>query len=179
MKTTTKQVLTVMHIVTWIIFIGLCIQAGATLVSGVATLAFNPEGAKKFYMAIDLSGLYNHSVARYVGVVSLLVSLSALKACIFYYIIKIFLKINMVHPFSEEVGVLISKVSYTALAVGLIGIGTHRYSKWLVSRGVEMPSLGEYIGGSDEFLFLAAIVFVISQVFKRGIEMQSEQELTV
>jgi hypothetical protein len=30
-----------------------------------------------------------------------------------------------------------------------------------------------------EFLFVAGLVFIVSQIFKRGVEMQSENELTV
>ena len=35
------------------------------------------------------------------------------------------------------------------------------------------------IGEGNNFLFMAAIVYIISQIFKRGIEMQEENELTV
>jgi hypothetical protein len=31
----------------------------------------------------------------------------------------------------------------------------------------------------DEYLFIAGIVYVISQIFKRGIEIQEENQLTV
>ena len=32
---------------------------------------------------------------------------------------------------------------------------------------------------ADNFLFMAGLVFIITQVFKRGMEIQSENELTV
>jgi len=41
-----------------------------------------------------------------------------------------------------------------------------------------LPSMQEnYISG--EFIFLAGVVFVIAQVFKKGVEIQTENELTV
>jgi hypothetical protein len=36
--------------------------------------------------------------------------------------------------------------------------------------------IGENAG---EFLFMAGLVFIISPIFKRGVELQSENELTV
>jgi hypothetical protein len=48
-----------------------------------------------------------------------------------------------------------------------------------MKRGVELRGLHRYLGGTGEFLFLAGIVFVIAQIFKRGIEIQTENELTV
>jgi hypothetical protein len=35
------------------------------------------------------------------------------------------------------------------------------------------------MGGGSEYLLMAAILVAISQVFKRGVELQSENELTV
>jgi hypothetical protein len=36
---------------------------------------------------------------------------------------------------------------------------------------------GTYITG--EFVFMAGLIFVISQIFRRGVEIQSENDLTV
>ncbi len=33
--------------------------------------------------------------------------------------------------------------------------------------------------GSSEFLFMAGIIFIIALIFKRGVEIQSENELTI
>jgi hypothetical protein len=35
------------------------------------------------------------------------------------------------------------------------------------------------LGGSDVWIFMSVILFVIAQIFRRGIEIQSENELTV
>lgn len=35
------------------------------------------------------------------------------------------------------------------------------------------------LGGADVWLFMGVSLFVIAQIFKRGIEIQSENELTV
>ena len=35
------------------------------------------------------------------------------------------------------------------------------------------------LGGADVWLFMGVILFVLAQMFKRGIEIQSENDLTV
>jgi hypothetical protein len=35
------------------------------------------------------------------------------------------------------------------------------------------------LGGADVWIFMAIILFVLAQLFKRGIEIQNENELTV
>jgi hypothetical protein len=49
------------------------------------------------------------------------------------------------------------------------------YTEWLSKR---FPELTEKISLGD-FLFLAGVVFVLAQIFKKGIEIQLENELTV
>jgi len=45
---------------------------------------------------------------------------------------------------------------------------------------VKMPEI-QYLrlGGADVWLFMGVILFVLAQIFKRGIEIQTENELTV
>jgi hypothetical protein len=50
------------------------------------------------------------------------------------------------------------------------------YSHYLMkSTGVELDAFNT----SGEYFFIAGMVYIISQVFKRGIEMQEENTLTV
>jgi hypothetical protein len=112
-------------------------------------------------------------------VVSLIIALSALKAYIFYLVIKIFLKLNLHKPFSTEVSVLISRISHVALEIGIITLIANGYCEWVIKRGVGLPDLGAYLNGAVEFLLLGGIIFLIAQIFKKGIEIQSENELTV
>ena len=111
MKPTTKLILTILHVIAWIIFLGLCIKTGALLYSFFVTLVINPEGAKNLYMGLNLSSLYNFDIGDYAIVASLIIILSGAKAFLFYLVIKIFLKINLVAPFSKDVSLLISQAS--------------------------------------------------------------------
>ena len=179
MKTKTKKILIAMNIISWIIFIGLCIKTGAILYSFFVSLFINPEGAKNLHLGLNLSDLYRFNIWHYDAIVILIIFLSGLKAYLFYLVIKIFLKINFVHPFSTGVSLLISRISYVALGIGILTLAGNSYCEWLIKKGVALPNLQEYLGAGAEYLLLGGIIFMIAQVFKRGIEIQSENELTV
>ncbi len=178
MRTSTKQILAFMNIVFWVVFIGLLIKTGAFLFSFGATL-LNPQAAKNFYEGLDLSGLKAYSFRHYINLVSLLVFLSGLKAYMAYLVIMIFSTINFQHPFSAAIASRIANISYVALSTGFLTVVAVGYSKWLVKAGVRSFDVLRELGGSAEFIFLAGIIFMIAQVFKRGIELQSENELTI
>jgi hypothetical protein len=94
-------------------------------------------------------------------------------------VVRIFLRINLVNPFSTDVSILISRIGYLALGIGVLTIIANKYCDWLSKKGVAFPDLQSVLGGAGEFLLLGAIIFIISQLFKRGIEIQTENELTV
>lgn len=85
----------------------------------------------------------------------------------------------MVHPFSTEVSLLISRISYLALEIAIVTAVGNNYCIRLVRRGADLLNLHEYLGGAGEILFLGGIIFIIAQIFKTGIEIQSENELTI
>jgi hypothetical protein len=93
--------------------------------------------------------------------------------------VKIFLKINLVKPFSEDVSRLISGIGYVALGIGILEQIVNKNCDWLAKQGVALPDLQSVLGRGGEFLLLGGIIFIIAQVFKRGIEIQTENELTV
>lgn len=168
-----------MNIVSWLLFVGVCIKTGAILISFIVSLLINPEASKNLYLGLNLLGLYNFNVACYAACVTLMVFLSGFKAYVLFLLIRIFKKINFVHPFSAEVSLLISGISYVALGIGILTLAGNSYSEWLTKKGVVLPDLQLYLGGGAEFMLMGGIIFVIAQVFKRGIEIQSENELTV
>jgi len=85
----------------------------------------------------------------------------------------------LVHPFSQEVSKLIARVSYTAFQIGIGIIFASACFKWLAKKGFELDQVYSLMGGAYEFLLMAAILVAVSQIFKRGVELQAENELTV
>lgn len=175
MTTKTSFILKPTNVIFWIIFIGLCIKTGAILISFFVSLFINPDGAKNLHLGLNLFDLYTFDIWHYVFVVSLIILLTGLKAYIAYLVVKIFLKFNFSNPFNVNVTSLISKISHVALWTGILAIIANGYSEWLIKKGISISQNW----GSGEFLFLAGIIFIIAQVFKKGIEIKTENELTV
>ena len=179
MKPPTKQLLKFLHMMSWIIFIGICIKAGVFLSSAFLSLTFLPEASAGIYEGLDLSMLFKYNKNSYTTLLLLIIVVTFMKALMVYQLIKIFLKINFVKPFSEEVATFISRISYIALLVGLISVLSLAYCDWLRERSVIIPDLTNHLGGYKEFIFMGAIIFMIAQIIKRGIEIQTENDLTV
>ena len=182
-KTTTNQILKVLQILSWIIFIGLCIDAGGTAVNTFITLALNPLGANNFWEGADyLSSLYNYDYGHFFVITLTMTIVAVLKAIMFYLIVKLFTKkkLNLSQPFSLDLNRFILRLSYLALAIGLFSYSGFNYSVWLNKQGLKTADLQSlHIAGADVWLFMAVILFVIVQIVKRGIEIQNENNLTI
>ncbi len=174
MKVRTKHILEVLKVLAWIIYLGLCIKTGIIIISFIASF-YNPEVAASLYLGVDYSPIYNSGLWKYVVITSFLIALPALKAYMFYLVIKLLSGINLEKPFSQRVGNLLVSISRVALEIGILAIISNGYAQWLQKSETQFV----YESNSTEFLFMAGIVFVIAQIFKRGLELQTENELTV
>lgn len=175
MESKTTAILQIMKIISWIIFIGLCIKTGAILISFGVSVFVNKEAAEDLYLGLDLASLYDFSMIHYVAIVLLWIVLTATEAYLFFLVTRIFSQINLEQPFSISVSQLISKISYVALGVGMLASAAYGYSEWLLAKELNIPIQWNASG----FLFMAGIIFVIALFFQRGVEMQSENELTI
>ncbi|MBS1532009.1 MAG: DUF2975 domain-containing protein [Bacteroidetes bacterium] len=174
MRTKTERVLRLMYLLSWLIFVGLSIETGGIITSFIVSL-YHPEAAKNMYIKLNLFDLQQYDAAYYNATVAFIITISALKAFIAYLMIKIFSKINLTQPFSIEVAEWIQKISEVALGAGLLSIVANGYVDWLADKKISVP----YHWAAEEFLLLGGVVFIVAQVFKKGIEMQSENELTI
>ena len=86
----------------------------------------------------------------------------------------------MSQPFNNEARLFIIKVSWLTFGISFFTWWGVKYTEWLVRQGVKMPDTQHLrLGGADVWLFMGVTLFVIAQIFKRGIEIQTENELTV
>jgi len=181
-KISSKQILKVLNILSWIIFIGLCVRTGAYIFNMIFLLSVNPFGSNYFWDGADLSGLHAYDKGYFMIITLLMIIVSLFKSLMFYCIIKILHhnKLNMEKPFNTEVCSFIFKLSYVSLAIGLFSSWAADYSEWLGNKGVLMPSLlSMHVDGAGAWWFIAIILFVIGHIFKRGIQIQTENELTI
>ncbi|HEX2629397.1 MAG TPA: DUF2975 domain-containing protein [Chitinophagaceae bacterium] len=172
----------ILHVIAWIIFVGLSIEAAGFLVNTIATLTYTPEGAKRFWTQVDLSALYHHNLTYYITLTSLICIVTILKAIMFYVIVIVFYdkKVSMATPFNESVRKFILKIAYLSIGIGLFSLWGEGNVKTIISEGVAMPDLGKMkLDGGSIWLFMSVIFLVIAQVFKKGIEIQNENDLTV
>lgn len=172
-------VLKILKVLTWAGFIGLCVKAGSLMISYWVSMFRNPIGAKNLFMGLDLSQLKLHSNTEYSILVLCIISIFILQALMFFVLLQIFKNINLVSPFHETIGKLILKMSLLSFAIGLLSKLTIKFTDSYQSQGMNFLNLIEHIGLGDAFLFFAGILFFISVLYKKGIELQNENDLTI
>ena len=182
-KITTNQVLKVLQILSWVIFLGLCVEAGGIIVNTFITLFINPRGAENFWEGNEyLSSLYGFDRGYFIAITLIMIIVAVLKAIMFYLIVKLFTdkKLKLSKPFSMELTRFISTQAFLALGIGLFSHMGFKHSLWLTKQGMKPADLQAlHIAGADVWLFMAVILFVIVQVVKKGIEIQNENDLTI
>lgn len=178
MTQTNNLVFKGLHIVAWIIFIGLSIEAGALLVNFVFSI-FKPEIVGNLYQKLDLTKMYNQSQWIFYGMYSFILFIAVLKAGLFYAVIKLLMKLELSKPFNSYVAGQITSLSYYTLSIGLIGYVARQTAKSMLHYGIETNMLNQFWGDSQAYILMAAVIYVIASIFSKGVEIQNENELTV
>lgn len=171
-------VFTGLHIVAWIIFIGLCIEAGGLVVNFIFSI-YNPEFVQNLYQKLDLSEMYNRSKWAFFGMYSFILVISILKAYLFYVVITLLYKFNLSKPFNSFVSTQITQISYYTFSIGILSYIARQTALNLLHSGYAIDNLNQFWADSQAFILMAAIIYVIAQIFKKGIELQNENDLTV
>lgn len=176
-----KQILVLLNILSWIILIGLCIEAGGIIFNTVYAL-YKPVVAQYFWKGADLSALYAQDKGHFIAQTSLMAIAAILKAMIFYLIVKLFYekKFSLAKPFHPEVTGLVFNIAYLCFGTGIFSNWGARYAGRIKTQGIPMPDIHDLgLDGADIWIFMAIVLLVIGQVFKKGTELQTENDLTV
>ncbi len=168
----------ILHIVTWIIFVGLCIEAGGLIVNFIFSL-FKPEMVNKLYQKLDLSSMYQQSKWTYFGMYGFVISISVLKSMLFYILIEMLYKLDLSKPFSSFAAKKITQISYFTFSIGILSFIASQTAKNLSHHGYEIDKLSQFWVDSQAFILMAAIIFVIAAIFRKGVEIQNENDLTI
>ncbi len=181
-KFETKHFLKVLLVLTWILFVGLCVEAGGILFNLLYTLYRNPNEATYFWDNVNLSSLLAYDKSFFIVLTVLMTIVATLKAIMFYFILHLFYnkKFNIEQPFHLALKNFISYMAYFALAIGLFSYWGTRYNDYFIQNGVTMPELQDLkFAGADVWIFMGIVLLVISQIVKRGVELQTENDLTI
>jgi len=181
-KITTSQILKTLQVLSWIIFIGLCIEACGIAFGTFYTFFINPINTFSFWEGMNLEPLYTFDKGHFLVITLIMIIVAVLKAIMFYVVIKLFMnkELNLSQPFSKWLRQFIMNWSYLALAIGLFCYYGYNYSMWIEKQGVILDNLHILrFAGADVWLFMAVILFIIAQIVKKGIEIQNENDLTI
>lgn len=167
-----------LYVIAWLIFVGLSVEAGGLLVNFFFSL-YNPEIIQNLYQKLDLMDMYKDSKLAFYGVYSFILIISILKAALFYVVIHLMHKMNLSKPFNTFVAKQILHISYFTLSIGLLSHIARQIVKNLAHHGFVPDNLNQFWVDSEAFILMGAVIYIIAIIFKKGVEIQNENELTV
>lgn len=165
-------------VIAWIIFVGLCIEAGGLIVNFFFS-QFKPEFVQNLYQKLDLTQMYKESKLAFFGVYGFIMTIAILKACLFYIVIRLMHKLDLSKPFNTFVSRQISLISYYTLSIGLLSYIARQVTKSLKHYDFITDNLNQFWEDSQAFILMGAVIYIIATIFKKGIEIQNENDLTV
>ena len=178
MSNANNIVFTALKIIAWIIFVGLSIEAGGLIVNFIFTV-YNPDFVGNLYQKLDLSDLYERSSSAFYAMYSFILVIAMLKASLFYEVIRLVTQFDLLKPFSTFVSKKITQISYFTFSIGLLSYIARQTAKNLSHRGYEIDTLNQFWADSQAFILMAAVIYVIANIFSKGVDMQNENDLTI
>ncbi len=178
MTKTNNLVFWSLYVIVWLIFVGLSIEAGGLIVNFIVSL-YNPEIIQRLYQKLDLTGMFKENKLVFYVTYGFIITIAILKACLFYIVIRLMHKMDRSKPFSTFVSKQISLVSYFALSIGLISYMAKLLTKNLLHFDFATYNLNQFWVDSEAFIFMGAVVHIIAIIFKKGVELQNENDLTL
>ena len=148
-----------LHVVAWIIFVGLSIEAGALIVNFIFSF-FNPEVLHNLYQKLDLSEMYNHSKWVFFSMYSFILFIAIMKAYLFYMVIRLLSKFDLSKPFNNFVSDQITQISYNTFSIGIISYIGQQIAESLEHYGYATDNLNQFWADSQAFVLMAAVIYV-------------------
>jgi magnesium-transporting ATPase (P-type) len=176
MRSKTETILVAMRVIAWIAVVGYAVNFGAQVISFVVSL-YNPVAAGDMPgVDKDLEPILRSNPQTYYYTMSFVLILSGLAFSIGLQVVSLLSKLNIRSPFTFDVTRKLEKLAYALLSVWVIALIGRIYTEWFSKRFGETL---EVIDPHEGFLFAAGIVYITSQLFKRGIEIQEENLQTI
>jgi hypothetical protein len=177
MKKRTETILMISKILAALGAVWYSVLCGSQITTLVSSF-INVEWAKRTYeVDLHLFSIREQSISYYVLAMCLTIAVSALKVFVWYVVFDLLSKLKLQSPFSMVVERKLERIAYLLLGIWIVSnLFWKTYLHYLlIDTKIQLPAGNN----GDEYLFMACIIYIISQVFKRGIEIQEENELTV
>ena len=165
-----KLILNTLKFLSQIGFILLCFSGVQVMFLSISDLVSNQNA----YTDYGGLGLMHYLIREVFFLVDI-----ALYAFLFYQIMTIFKKLDLAEPFSEEVGKFIFKISYISFGIFILKLVAYVHENILVKQGFESGMIYKYSESAQTHLLMAGILYLIGHIFKKGIALKNENDLTV
>jgi hypothetical protein len=167
-----------LHVLAWILFVGLCVEAGGLLVN----FFFNwlkPEMVDKLYQKVDLNLLLRADKVAFFTLYTFLLTIAVLKAQMMYAVISLLYRLDLAKPFNAFVAGKLMHISYYTLAIGLLSLLGRQISQKMLQYGLIAEKVKPFWSDGQAFILMGAVLYIIAVIFKRGVVLQNENDLTV
>ena len=84
-------------------------------------------------------------------------------------------KVDLQNPFTQDVSLLISRVAALALHLGILNVVVDMVFTLIYRSMIEI----EVEFGAFNFFIVAAIFYWVASIFRRGVDLQSQSDLTI
>lgn len=167
-----------LNVVAWIIFVGLCIEAGGLVVNFIYSI-IKPDFVQNLYQKLDLTELYHQSQLAFFVIYAMILKVAFLKAYLFYNVVMLIKKMDLTKPFNCFVSSKISKISYYTFSIGILSYIAGKSVKYMQQKGFAIEDLSTFFSDSQAFVLMSAVIYIIAIIFQKGIEIQTENDLTI
>lgn len=181
-RISSKTVLLVLNILSWMIFVGLAIDTCGYLTNAIYVLAVDPTYASQFWNRLDLSALIVFDRIWFGVIMFHVVIVGLLKVFLFWSIVRLltYNQFDVTKPFSKRMGRFVLGLAYYSFAIAFFSMWARKNIGWMIAQGIAMPTDEQFnITGADVWIFMGVVLLVIASIFKRGVELQSENDLTI
>lgn len=182
MKLTSNFILEILKILFWVFTIILCITISIlTLIFFTTIFGINIGDLKEMKINITffdgkIKDIQSLPKMKLIFILPYSIISGILQLLFFLTIIKVLKKLKLNRPFSMEIYLLISRIAQLALLIGGLSFIVNLINELI--GGNFLISLN--LDNKDFQFFLAAgVIYIIAQVYKRAVEIQTENDLTI
>lgn len=176
MKTQTEKILNVLRIIAWIGYVGSNVIFGL-IIASVLLSFISPETKVNFSdLAMNQTELRKTYLASYLLILLCTLIWAFLNIQLWRNVKSILYKINLKKPFSMGIAIIIERIGFILIGIWIIEFSSDGYISYISK---QIDGIKKDFNVSLFYLFNAGIVYIVSQIFKRGVELQEENELTV